>query len=783
MAGFFRLKLLLILSLIQLSGALQALGTWVQKGPSPGIGRLAGIAFTIGSKGYLGTGNTYNGFSDDFWEYDPANDSWTQKANCAGGQRNFGLGFAIGSKGYISCGTVGGLYQNDLWEYDPGTNVWTQKANFGGVKRVTASGFSINGFGYVGTGFDWNGVCLADFWKYDPANNSWAQMGNFPGGKRIDIDRANFIIGNKAYWGMGWDQSTGIKYKDLWEYDPSNDTWSQKANLPAPARYGAVGFTLCNKGFIGHGLGSGVGPYFNDLWQYDPVTNSWTAATSSPFSGRGDMSVCVINNKAYLGTGLDTSLTIVNGQWEFTIHNDWWEFSVGNSVSVTAIPDTICLGSSTTLFASGASSYSWNTGATTSSIVVTPTASVSYSAIDPSSPCASSGNISVVVLQASSATISGNTSICSGGTATLTASGGGTYSWIPGGQVTPSIIVNPTSATTYSAVVTNMCGTNTVSATVSIISGLTASVSGNTLLCSGQSTTLTASGGSNFNWSTGATTSNIVVMPSSNSTYSVTVSSGFCSDDTSIAVIVAPPLIAFATNATICSGDTATLSATGGGNYLWNNGATSSSITTSAPGNYSVIVSIGNCSDTTSASVIVNQNPTANAGSNVTIAQGQTTALSAVGGGSYNWNNGDTSAVINVSPAATSMYCVVVTNSDGCVDSACVSVFVTVAVEPLDCSFSATGELFLPNAFSPNRDGENDVIGLLYGNYTCIKTFRLFIYSRWGEKVFETRDPAEGWTGEYNGKIEETGVFAYYLNVTLVNGNIKEAKGNISLLR
>lgn len=748
------------------------------------MGRLAGVAFAIGNKGYLGVGNTYNGFTDDFWEYDPASDTWTQKANFVGGARNFALGFAIGNKGYFGCGTTG-TYQNDFWEYDPGTNSWTQKANMGGATRVTASGFSVNGFGYVGTGFDWNGTCLTDFWRFDPAANSWTQMGNFPGGKRIDVDRATFTIGNKAYWGTGWDQNAtpSVKYNDLWEYDSPTDTWTQKANIPTQGRWGAIGFSLCNKGFIGMGTYSGVSIPYKDLWQFDPGTNSWTAAAAFPLPGRVDASVFVVNNKAYIGTGQDTSMTMVNSQLEFTLHKDLWEFSMGGSVSVSAQPDTICLGGSTTLTAVGGNTYVWNNGTTASSIVVTPTATTTYSALDPTSLCASPGNITVVVLQSSSATISGSTSICAGQPVTLTATGGGTYSWIPGGQATSSIVVNPTATSSYSVVVTNMCGTNTVSATVTVVSGITASVGGNILLCAGQSTTLTASGGNSFSWNTGSTSSSIVVTPTASTSYSVSVSSGSCSDDTSISVTVSPPPVASASSATICNGDTATLIAAGGGNYLWSTGQTTSSITATAAATYSVVVSVGNCSSSASGSVTVIPLPTAGAGSDVTITQGASTVLTASGGGTYSWDNGGTDATISVSPSATTVYCVTVTNTSGCTDSTCVTVTVLIPEEPVDCSPSITGELFLPNAFSPDGDGENETIRIYFGNMQCIETFHLDIYNRWGEKVFETEDPAAEWDGNFKGKAEQSGAFAYYLRVVMKTGKEISQKGNISLFR
>ena len=80
--------------------------------------------------------------------------SWTQKASFGGGIRNGAVGFSIGSKGYVGTGNPGNSQPatNDFWEYDPTTNVWTQKANIGSSGRLGAIGFSIGNKGYLGTG-------------------------------------------------------------------------------------------------------------------------------------------------------------------------------------------------------------------------------------------------------------------------------------------------------------------------------------------------------------------------------------------------------------------------------------------------------------------------------------------------------------------------------------------------------------------------------------------------------------------------------------------------------
>jgi len=90
------------------------------------------------------------------------------------------------------------------------------------------------------------------------------------------------------------------------------------------------------------------------------------------------------------------------------------------------------------------------------------------------------------------------------------------------------------------------------------------------------------------------------------------------------------------------------------------------------------------------------------------------------------------------------------------------------------------GDVFVPNAFSPNNDGVNDTL-LVRGK--CIKTLQFAIYNRWGEKVFETTDQNIGWDGKYKNKLMDTGIFDYFLNVTLTSGDIINKKGNISLFR
>ena len=160
--------------------------------------------------------------------------------------------------------------------------------------------------------------------------------------------------------------------------------------------------------------------------------------------------------------------------------------------------------------------------------------------------CSLSGVITVTVNPLPTVSVTPSAaSICFGQNVTLAASGGNTYSWLPAGQSSSSIIVSISN--NYSVIATDQSGCTAVgtsSVTVNPVPVVT--VAGNTSICSGQNTTFTASGGSSYSWiPTGQTTSSIVVTPSSNTTYSVvaTNASG-CTGSTAVTVTIVPPPVA-----------------------------------------------------------------------------------------------------------------------------------------------------------------------------------------------------------------------------------------------
>ena len=450
--------------------------------------------------------------------------------------------------------------------------------------------------------------------------------------------------------------------------------------------------------------------------------------------------------------------------------------TVSPGLIVTVNNPTICTGSSAILTANGGTTYTWSNGSTTNPTTVSPGSTTSYTVTGTSSGCSGTA-VSIVTVSPSLNITVNSPTICPGTSAILTANGGTTYAWSDGSTTNPTT-VNPGSTTSYTVTGTSSGCTGTAIATVTVSTTLNITVNSPSI-CNGGSAILTANGATNYNWSNGSTTNPTTVSPGSTTTYTVTGTSSGCSGtSTAVVTVNSVPVALINGNTTICSGSPTVLTASGGTTYLWSNAATTAIITVSPTigTTYIVTVSNGGCSSTASISINAMPIPIATVTPNfVTIHAGDVVVLTATGGGNYSWSPTDdlscsTCPNPTASPTVNTLYCVTVSDSLNCVDTACASIHLEILC----------GEVFVPSAFSPNNDNSNDLF-FVYGN--CIATLNFAIFDRWGEKVFETTDIANGWDGKYKGQLMNSQVFVYYFNATLLNGDKIEKQGNITLFR
>ena len=525
------------------------------------------------------------------------------------------------------------------------------------------------------------------------------------------------------------------------------------------------------------------------------------------------------------GTTLSPTVNAI-GTYTVTVSNPGNGCTNTSTVNVTntgALPNVSpgaalilnCITTSGTITASSTTAgvtYSWVgtgivSGGATSVPTVNSVGTYTVTVTDPNNGCTNTATVSVTnngvlpnVTQGSPLTL--NCTVSSGTISASSTTTGVTYNWtgtgiVSGGTTSTATVI---SSGTYTVTVTdpnNGCtNTSTVTVTSSAVLPNVTPGAPLTLNCITTSGTISASSstvGVTYNWSgPGITSGGSTSSPRVNSagTYTVTVADtgNGCVNSATLNVIsstVIPNVTPGSTLAITCSATSGLISAsstTAGVTYSWAgpgivSGNNTSSPTVNAAGTYTVTVtSSGNgCTNITQVAVSVTPGPSAIAGPNIIIIQGNSATLTAGGGGNYLWSNGDTAASITVSPSVTSYYCVTVSDASNCTDTACAKVLVE-----LPCSTDK--DLKVPNAFSPNDDGVNDQF-CLQGWNSCISQFRVCIFDRWGEKVFESADAAFCWDGTYKGKVLDPAVFVYYITATLGNKESLERKGNISLVR
>ncbi|HXP51776.1 MAG TPA: gliding motility-associated C-terminal domain-containing protein, partial [Bacteroidia bacterium] len=232
---------------------------------------------------------------------------------------------------------------------------------------------------------------------------------------------------------------------------------------------------------------------------------------------------------------------------------------------------------------------------------------------------------------------------------------------------------------------------------------------------------------------------------------------------------------------TVCTGGAIILSAPGGGtSYKWSPSTGLNSDTVSNPiatpsltTNYVVTISDGTCAVKDTTKVIVRPGPIVTICCDSIIKYGQGIQLSSSGGANYMWTPANGLSCDNcpnpiADPTQSITYYVTVLTDSGC------SITQSITVDVV------CGTVFVPEAFSPNGDGQNDH---LYVRGDCIKELDFIVFDRWGNKVFETDDKNIPWDGTSKGQAMNTGSYVYSLSATLYDGTNIQKKGNVALVR
>jgi gliding motility-associated-like protein len=394
--------------------------------------------------------------------------------------------------------------------------------------------------------------------------------------------------------------------------------------------------------------------------------------------------------------------------------------------------------------------------------------------------------------------ITNDTLICSIDTLQLTATGIGSILWTPNyninNQVSFNPRVSPKTTTTYSATLTETPGCfATKSVVVNVVDGVTLDAGNDSTICQTDSVRLnTISDGLHFIWSPAASLNNDTeknpnAAPLSNTTYHVVASIGKCNADDDVTIRVVPYPKAYAgTDTTICFPKSYQLHASGGSSYLWvpgnflNNANIPDPIAT-PPQSVRYIVAVKDilgCPKAAFDTVLLQvEKIIADAGPRDTsIVVNQPLQLSGTGAESFSWNpptglnNSDIANPVALL-SENQQYILRVESPAGCTGTDTIDVIV----------YKVNPGLYVPNAFTPNGDGNNDIFRPIPIGMKAIKYFK--VYNRRGQLMFSTTTQNKGWDGTFKGSPQDSQVFVWIVEGVDYQDKVIFQKGTVTLIR
>jgi gliding motility-associated-like protein len=523
----------------------------------------------------------------------------------------------------------------------------------------------------------------------------------------------------------------------------------------------------------------GANSYF---WDFGDGNTSTAFAPSHTYQTPGDYQVTLI---------AADSLNCIQSDTAFI---DISVFEVDDASVLTI--DTICPNSSVQLTASGGTTYQWIPADYLSNPnipnpICTPPVTTPYMVLA-TDLCGTDTAYALVIVYEEEVGAMPDTAICIGNSIELVAFGGVQYSWYPDAFMTNASsntpTVTPSLSLMYFVDITTAIGcvyTDTVQVTIETTFPIPV-MSPDATICLGDSVSLNASGGTSIAW----TPANIIADPFAFNTQALPLentmfyaflmnSCGGVMDSTFVTVVQVYPSIV--PDTTICPGDTAILWAAGGSFYTWTPAETlshpDSSTTLAMPTvQTTYLATVGNdlgCTAQLSTTVSIYSPPFVDAGADVYANFGVPVMLNgSTQSNVYYWESVDSLSCVGclrptVKPYQSTDYILFVTDENGCLNSDTVRVI-------LD------GALYVPNAFTPNGDGINDVF-VIRG--VDIKDFELFIFDRWGLLIYETNNMDEYWDGTYKGDPVQLDTYVWKVNYSDYQRNKHNLVGHVSVIR